>query len=917
MMHATIIFLIDGFSGKYGRCGIMADSVKKTVLVVDDEILIAMGTATILRSYGIETVTAMSGVEAVNIAGERDDIDLVLMDIDLGGGMDGTEAAEIILRGRDIPLVFLSSHTEREVVEKTEGITSYGYVVKNSGETVLMASIKMAFRLHEARMMVVNHQRELNALNMDLQSSIRDLEETVEELRRSRKELIAKERALRESEERFRFALRDSSIVVFNQDRDLRYTWIYNPKPAFNSVDIVGKRDEDLLPPEESSVLSRIKKRVLDSGKGAREEVRTTIKGYTSHYDLHIDPILDEDCSVAGIRCVSVDITEMKQAAEALRSSEERMRFAMETGDIGAWDFDLADHTARRTLQHDRIFGYDEMLPYWTYEMFLDHVVPEDRKDVDIKFKRAVETGRDWSFECRIRRVDGDIRWIWAAGRHQFDEKDVARRMSGIVQDITERRRSESELHFSRRIVENMAEGVMLARADDGVIVFASEKYEAMFGYGPGELVGSHVSMLNAGGGVDPVEMANVITRSLEANGVWSGEVLNRRKDGGIFWCVAHISVMNSMEHGKVWISVQEDITERKKAEEKSRESEERYRTLFNSTTQGVVYQVPDGSIIDANPAAERILGLTLDQMRGRTSMDPRWKALRKDGSVFPGNEHPSMVALGTGEPVLGVLMGVYNPVSESNRWILVDAVPLFRGDERKPYISYTTFSDITERVEHEEEVLRLSAEVIMSQEKERERIAGELHDSVGQTLSAANLNIRAYQLDPGKNGSRLEKGLKFIEQAIGELREVYSHLYPTVLRDLGLETAIKWLAKNLLVDNGIKVRMKCGSCDCLGKDEKINLYRIFQEVFSNILQHSEAEEVNVDIELENSKETLSIEISDNGRGFLLKRPGNSRRGMGLLNIKQRVDQMGGTLIISSMPGRGTRLNIECGVSDK
>jgi PAS domain S-box-containing protein len=110
---------------------------------------------------------------------------------------------------------------------------------------------------------------------------------------------------------------------------------------------------------------------------------------------------------------------------------------------------------------------------------------------------------------------------------------------------------------------------------------------------------------------------------------------------------------------------------------------------------QGVVYQDTAGRILDANPAAERILGLTLAQMQGRTSTDPRWRALREDGSPFPGEEHPSMLALRTGRPVHGQVMGVFHPTDERTRWILIDATPEL--DEAGQVVEvFTTFSDIT-----------------------------------------------------------------------------------------------------------------------------------------------------------------------------------------------------------------------------
>jgi len=131
----------------------------KTLLLVEDEVFIAMNEERQLSSRGYNVFHAASGEEAVNLVLNNDEpIDLILMDIDLGSGIDGTEAAEQILANKDIPVVFLSSHTEPEVVEKTEKITSYGYVVKQSGIVVLDASIKMAFKLFEARQRVQENE---------------------------------------------------------------------------------------------------------------------------------------------------------------------------------------------------------------------------------------------------------------------------------------------------------------------------------------------------------------------------------------------------------------------------------------------------------------------------------------------------------------------------------------------------------------------------------------------------------------------------------------------------------------------------------------------------------------------------------------------------------------------------------------
>lgn len=142
--------------------------------------------------------------------------------------------------------------------------------------------------------------------------------------------------------------------------------------------------------------------------------------------------------------------------------------------------------------------------------------------------------------------------------------------------------------------------------------------------------------------------------------------------------------------------TVIEMALDKHEAEEALRRSEQTYRTLFDTVPAGVVYQAADGRVISANPAALRILGLSLEQILGRDSIDPRWRALREDGTDLPGDQHPSMLALRTGQTVIDRIIAIFNPVLKKHIWIKVSAVPLFSGREISEV--YTWFEDITER---------------------------------------------------------------------------------------------------------------------------------------------------------------------------------------------------------------------------
>ncbi|HEY9734832.1 MAG TPA: PAS domain S-box protein [Trichocoleus sp.] len=216
-------------------------------------------------------------------------------------------------------------------------------------------------------------------------------------------------------------------------------------------------------------------------------------------------------------------------------------------------------------------------------------------------------------------------------------------------------------------------------------------------------------------------------------------------------------------------IAVLSDITERVKAqaehqqaEDALRESEDRYRSVIEAAAEGIVLQHADGSIFTCNDSAERILGLTAEQMMGRTSLDPRWCAIYEDGSPFPGELHPAMVTLRTGEPQSNVIMGIRKP-DGTLTWISINTRPIFTakvnsqrrspGEPELPFAVVVSFFEITDRMQVEQERVHLAQEQVARSvaefAQERSAFLAEVSSVLGSSLdyeqtlqSVANLAV-------------------------------------------------------------------------------------------------------------------------------------------------------------------------------
>jgi diguanylate cyclase (GGDEF)-like protein/PAS domain S-box-containing protein len=265
------------------------------------------------------------------------------------------------------------------------------------------------------------------------------------------------------------------------------------------------------------------------------------------------------------------DITDRKRVEEALENSHALYRQAEYMGNMGHWSWDHAtDRMDSCSEQFARIFDMSVSGAIAYFRSFgakMKLVHPEDRERFFQAFVECDRTRKGLEIEYRIITQSGNLRHVCLRSERVYDAQGTLLRSFGTVQDISERIHTEQELMTQSQITSNMAEGAMLVRASDSTIVYVNPAFESMFGYETGELIGEHVSRLDAAADMSLQEASGELIDERNSLATWRGEICNLRKDGTDFWCSVNLSVFDHPEFGKVWISVHSDTTERRQAE--------------------------------------------------------------------------------------------------------------------------------------------------------------------------------------------------------------------------------------------------------------------------------------------------------------------------------------------------------------
>ncbi|UOA09668.1 response regulator [Methylobacter sp. S3L5C] len=284
-------------------------------------------------------------------------------------------------------------------------------------------------------------------------------------------------------------------------------------------------------------------------------------------------------------RGLIIDISDRKLIEKQLLDNQQRLNFALETLKAGAWELNLINKTTFRTLQHDQIFGYNTLQPKWDYGTLLSHVLPEDRPIVKKCFTEAQTNHSNWDIECRICHADGSIHWISVLGRHKFDKSGHPCTISGMVQDITARKQADDLRNLQAAALEAAANAIMITDPES-VIEWVNPAFIAMTGYTSLEAIGKKPADLINSGKQDPSVYID-LWQTANSGQIWHGELINRRKDNSLYVEeLTNTPVINDQGEVQHIISIQQDITDRKKQEEELLQYRDHLEKLVNNRTE-------------------------------------------------------------------------------------------------------------------------------------------------------------------------------------------------------------------------------------------------------------------------------------------------------------------------------------------
>lgn len=662
----------------------------------------------------------------------------------------------------------------------------------------------------------------------------------------------------------------------------------------------------DRIHPDDTARVFEALGSILETGHHSHEyRFRSKEGSYIWVYD-ELRLVRGEDGKPVEMVGYWVDITERKEAEQALKESEEKYRTLFTTSSLG---IQVSDREGRITLSnpaHHAMQGASEgqLIGKYVWDF---QKTKEEKKFLQDYYKQIIhQQPAPEPFHTKNITLDGRALFIRVDWNYLFDSKGEVSAIYSVISDITEQRNAEAALketaHYTSRAQEISHLGHY--KLDPHTLsVEASDELLRIFGLTGGDK--GLDAFVNA---VHPDDLEydlSHIARGMEHGEPWDIEHRLLMKDGTVKWVHAVGEPVLDEDGGTLHVvGIVQDITEHKQAQEDLKNSEEKYRKVISSSPIGIVVCDSSGQCVSTNKAMAEIIGATPEQVlkqnfhhieSWKTSglYEKALKALKQRKT----QHHDAMLRTSFGK----------------DRYLDAYFVP-FASDSLM-----VMMSDITKQKKAEELEVSLEQSRKMSihseriKEAERKRIAREVHDDLGQNLTGIFMEVMALKQGLPMENELIEQRLSAIasiaNDTITSVQRISHELRSSLLDTLGISAAIENELDIYKETMGMGVEMRSNPKDMVVPIEiTVQFYRIFQEAMTNIVRHADAKNIFVSLSLHGG--LLTLEVKDDGRG-IKKEHSEGAASLGLLGIRERAALLGGTVSITGQAGKGTALKVE------
>jgi PAS domain S-box-containing protein len=748
------------------------------------------------------------------------------------------------------------------------------------------------------------------------------------------------EALLRRSEAQYRLLAENAKDVIWAVDTDFQFTYV-----SPSSVRMSGFTAEEVMNIPFAAMYTlesreMIREYISQASVWFREglvpEDQHTLTIESQRYrkdgsiiwvEVTTNVIFDEEGKPTGLVGVTRDITQRKRAEEEMRKSEERYRLLAEniTDVIWAMDKDMNYTYISPSVEKIRGYTVEEAMRLSGEQVYSPRSYQEVKHILARAYAFAQQgevpaSSRARTFEAELLCKDGSTIWAEVTASFVFDQAGKPSGFVGVTRDITQRKRAEEDLRRSDaqyRLLAEHVDDVIWALEADLQFSYMSPSVEKMSGYTVEQVLSMPMAEYLTERSYKKVSQLLAQTAEMiaqgempEDNGPLTFKISFVCRDGSTKWAEVRSAFIAGPD-GKPagGVGVARDITERIKSETALRQSEEMYRTIFESTGTAMIIVEEDGTISLVNEEFEKLSGYSSEEIEG--GMTWRDFAFSGDAERLSGYH-----ALRKSDPDAAPRNYEFRFIDRHG--MIKDAFAtstLFPGTKRV----LLSLQDITQSKLSAEE-LRLSQEQLRNllkhsqdvRERERTRVAREIHDELGQVLTGLKMDLSflAKKLPPELTelNTKTNLMLRFVDMTIQSVKRITMDLRPGLLDHLGLVAAIEWQAEEFQKRSGIRYRISVVPDEIILEPEQSTaVFRIFQETLTNISKYAHANEVN--ISLMERGGVFEMTVSDNGVGITKEQMENPK-SYGLMGIQERAYFSGGKAKIFGQKGKGTTVKV-------